>query len=185
MQQHCWQNYRPRTALYFLYYVRYNMTYDLNSNYNLFVSVQPEELPWSVGMTKWDEGVSLLVTAFLRKLHANLVPNLMKVFVLCSTQWANNYVTSPNTSTSTSPTAGKEIHHLTYNGSNFNNITASFQQQHRSSYSTSSEFLSESSPDDSLGDFEGTKFVTCMTGYCVSPQHAVGFRWAAETLPLE
>jgi len=42
-----------------------------------------------------------------------------------------------------------------YNGGNFNNnITASFQQQHRSSYSTSSEFLSESSPDDSLGDFE-------------------------------
>ncbi|PSN35609.1 hypothetical protein C0J52_24480 [Blattella germanica] len=72
----------------------------------------------------------------------------------CSTQWANNYVTSSNTTTFTTPTSGKE--HLTNNGSNFNNnITASFQQQqHRSSYSTSSEFLSESSPDDSLGDFE-------------------------------
>ena len=110
------------------------------------------------------------------KLHANLLPNLMKVFVLCSTQWANNYVTSPNTSTCTSPTAGKEIHHLTYNGSNFNNITTSFQQQHRFSYSTSPEFLSESSPDDSLGDFEGTNFLTHMTVYCVSPQHAVAFR---------
>ena len=164
------------------------MTCDWNSNYNPFVSVQPDKLPYSVGMTKGGEGVSLLVIAFLRKLLANLVPNLMKVFVLCSTQWANNYVTSPNTSTCTSPTAGKEIHHLTYNGSNFNNnITASFQQQHRSSYSTSSEFLSESSPDDSLGDFEGTEFLTYMTGYCVSPRHAVGFRctlkWAAETIP--
>jgi len=109
----------------------------------------------------------------------------MKVFVFCSTQWANNYVTSPNTSTSTSPTAGKEIHHLTYNGSNFNNnITASFQQQHRSGYSTSSEFLSESSPDDSLGDFEGTKFLTYMTGYCVSPQHAVGFRCTPSGRPI-
>jgi len=139
---------------------------------------------------KWAEGVSLRVIAFLRKLRANLVPNLIKVFVLCSTQWANNYVTSPNTSTCTSPTAGKEIHHLTYNGSNFNNITASFQQQHRSSYSTSSEFLSESSPDDSLGDFEGTKFLTYMTGYCASPRHAVGrlqvhAKCAAETIPWE
>jgi hypothetical protein len=170
MQQQRRQNYRPRITLYFSYYLRYNMTRDLNFNYYLFVSVQPDELPYSVGMTKWDEGVSLLVTAFLRKFLANLVPNLMKVFVLCSTQWANNYVTSPNTSTCTSPTAGKEIHLLTYSGSNFNNnITASFQQQHLSSYSTSSEFLSESSPDDSLGDFEGTKFLTYMTGYRVSP----------------
>jgi len=126
---------------------------------------------------KRDEGAFVLVTAFLRKLRANLVPNLIRVFVLCSTQWANNYVTPPNTSTFTSPTAGKEIQHVMYNGGNFNsNITASFQQQHRSSYSTSSEFLSESSPDDSLGDFEGTKFLTYIIGYCVSPQHAVGFR---------
>ena len=124
----------------------------------------------TIDVTKGDEGVSLLVTAILRKLRANLVPNLMKVFLLCSTQWANNYVTSPNTSTCTSPTAGKEIHHLTYNGSNFNNnLTASFQQQHRSGYSTSSEFLSESSPDDSLGDFEGTKFLTYMKCYCFYP----------------
>ncbi|KAJ9585016.1 hypothetical protein L9F63_020643, partial [Diploptera punctata] len=72
----------------------------------------------------------------------------------CSTQWPNNYVTSQTTATCTTPTSGKE--NLTNIGSNFNNnITASFQQQqHRSSYSTSSEFLSESSPDDSLGDFE-------------------------------
>jgi protein required for attachment to host cells len=58
-----------------------------------------------------------------------------------------------------SPTIGKQLHHLTNSGSNFNNnITTSFQQQqqqHRSNYSTSPEFLSESSPDDSLGDFEG------------------------------
>jgi hypothetical protein len=101
----------------------------------------------------------------------------MKVFLLCSTQWASNYVTSPNTSTCTSPTPGKEIRHVTYNGSNFNNnVTASFQQQHRSSYSTSSEFLSESSPDDSLGDFEGTKFLTYVTGYFVSPQCRVGLK---------
>jgi hypothetical protein len=125
---------------------------------------------------KGDEGASVLVTTFLRKLRANLVPNLIRVFVLCSTQWANNYVTPPNTSPCTSPTARKEIQHVMYNGSNFNNITASFQQQHRSSYSTSSEFLSESSPDDSLGDFDGTKFLTYIIGYyCVSPQHAVGF----------
>jgi hypothetical protein len=52
IQQHRRQNYRPRTALYFLYYFRYNMTCDSNSNYNLFVSVQPDELPYSVGMTK-------------------------------------------------------------------------------------------------------------------------------------
>jgi hypothetical protein len=81
----------------------------------------------------------------------------MKVFVLCSIQWANSYVTSPNTTACTTP--GKELHqHLTNSGSNFNNnVTDSFQQQqHHSSYSTSSEFLSESSPDDSLGDFEGT-----------------------------
>jgi hypothetical protein len=116
--------------------------------------------------------LSILVTVFLRKLRAILVPRLMEVFVLCSTQWASNYVTSPDTPTCTSPTAGKEIHHLTYSGSNFNNnITASYQQQHRSTYSTSSEFLSESSPDDSLGDFEGTKFITYVTG-----QHAVGFK---------
>jgi hypothetical protein len=121
---------------------------------------------------KWDESACVLVATFLRKLCANLVPNLISLFVLCSTQWANNYVTPPNTS----PTAGKEIQHVMYKGSNFNNITASFQQQHRSSYSTSSEFLSESSPDDSLGDFEGTKFLTYIIGYFVSPQHAVGFR---------
>ncbi|PNF23419.1 hypothetical protein B7P43_G10599, partial [Cryptotermes secundus] len=72
----------------------------------------------------------------------------------CSTQWANNYVTSRKATTCTSPTIGKDLHQLTNNGSNFNNnITTSFQQ-HRSSYSSSSEFLSESSPDDSLGDFE-------------------------------
>jgi hypothetical protein len=53
-----------------------------------------------------------------------------------------------------SPTIGKELHRLTNNGSNFNNnITTTFrQQQHHSNYSTSAE----SSPDDSLGDFEGT-----------------------------
>jgi hypothetical protein len=79
----------------------------------------------------------------------------MKIFVLCSTQWAKSYVTSPDTTSCTAP--GKELHqHLTNSGSNFNNnITASFQQQ-RSNYNTSSEFLSESSPDDSLGDCEGT-----------------------------
>ncbi|XP_069677145.1 uncharacterized protein Schip1 isoform X3 [Periplaneta americana] len=65
----------------------------------------------------------------------------------CSTQWASNYVTSPNTTICTTPTTAED------NGSNLNNnITASLQ--HHSSYSTSSEFLSESSPDDSLGDFE-------------------------------
>jgi len=52
MQQHRRQNYRPRTPLYFLYYVRYTLTRDLNSNYYLFVSVQPDELSYSVGMTK-------------------------------------------------------------------------------------------------------------------------------------
>ncbi|XP_021920113.1 uncharacterized protein LOC110830044 [Zootermopsis nevadensis] len=71
----------------------------------------------------------------------------------CSTQWANSYVASPNTTACTTP--GKELQqHLANGGSNFNNnITASFQQ-HRSTYNSSSEFLSESSPDDSLGDFE-------------------------------
>ena len=93
-------------------------------------------------------------------------------------------MTSPNTSNFTSPTGGKEILHPTYNGSNFkNNIMASFQQQHWFSYNTSSVFLSVFPPNDSLGDFEGTKFLTYMRGYSVSPQHAVGFRYTPSEQP--
>ncbi|CAG2056137.1 unnamed protein product [Timema podura] len=81
------------------------------------------------------------------------------------TQWANNYVTSPNTT-------GKEVHHLSNDGSNFNNnITASLQQHlHRSSFSASSDILSESSPDDSLGDFEEAQQSCSSSSLDVSPQ---------------
>jgi len=34
------------------------VTCDLNSNYNLFVSLQPDELPCSVGMTKAGDTLS-------------------------------------------------------------------------------------------------------------------------------
>nr|CAD7200285.1 unnamed protein product [Timema douglasi] len=85
--------------------------------------------------------------------------------VIHSTQWANNYVTSPNTTR-------KEVHHLSNDGSNFNNnITASLQQHlHRSSFSASSDILSESSPDDSLGDFEEAQQSCSSSSLDVSPQ---------------
>ena len=108
-----------------------------------------------------ERGTSSLVLVWKEDCFYKSLPFSSRCIFLCSlnnilffsTQWANNYVSSPNTTTYTTPTSGKE--NLTNIGSNFNNnITASYQQ-HRSSYSTSSEFLSESSPDDSLGDFEG------------------------------
>ncbi|XP_067007147.2 schwannomin-interacting protein 1 homolog isoform X2 [Anabrus simplex] len=61
--------------------------------------------------------------------------------VIHSSQWASNYVTT---------TTDTELH-ITNNTSNFNNnITESYQP----SLNASSEFLSPSSPDDSLGDYE-------------------------------